>query len=72
MTDFGYLLDTAADTEFRAEFRAWLDEHLPSGWGQGDSAVPRDPRDRRAFLRDWQAEMARDRWVAIGTNLRRR
>ena len=65
MTDFGYLLDTAADTEFRAEFRAWLDEHLPSGWGHADSAVPRDPRDRRAFLRDWQAEMARDRWVAI-------
>ena len=50
--------------EFRAELRAWLGEHmrdelLPDRLG----ALPE--RERVATLRDWQAELARDRWVGI-------
>jgi len=65
MTSIDELLDSAGEIEFREELRSWLDEHLPGGWKADGRRVPRDPTSRRAFLREWQAEMAEGRWVGI-------
>jgi len=47
------------DVAFAAELREWLDEHLPA------DRPPRDPEERIAWLRCWQAELDRGRWVAV-------
>jgi alkylation response protein AidB-like acyl-CoA dehydrogenase len=59
------LTPTADQEAFRAECRAWLREHLP--WEYGASLPPRfdDLADEVAFLRDWQARLAADRWVGV-------
>jgi len=49
---------------FRAELRTWLERHLPADLrAEEAAALPESERIRR--LRDWQATLARDRWVAI-------
>ena len=50
----------AEDEAFLVELRTWLDEHLPA------DRPPRDPGERLAWMRRWQAELADGRWVAIG------
>src|ERR1700722_4586468 len=59
------IVDATGEYEFHREFQAWLDKHLPKGWGSRAAQQPRDPRERRDFLRAWQSEMAADNWVAI-------
>jgi alkylation response protein AidB-like acyl-CoA dehydrogenase len=50
---------TAEEEAFRAELRAWLADHLPTG------ALPDDEVDRRRFQRAWQRELATGGWVGI-------
>jgi alkylation response protein AidB-like acyl-CoA dehydrogenase len=54
-----------ADVEaFRAELRSWLGRHVPRDLTpEAAAALPEAERVRR--LRDWQATLARDRWVGI-------
>jgi alkylation response protein AidB-like acyl-CoA dehydrogenase len=49
---------------FRAELRAWLERNVPADLrAEAAAALPEPERVRR--LREWQATMARDRWVAV-------
>jgi len=59
------LSPTAEQDEFRAGLRAWLRENLP--WECGTGLPPRfdDLAEEVALLRDWQARLARDRWVGV-------
>jgi alkylation response protein AidB-like acyl-CoA dehydrogenase len=54
-----------ADSLFREELRSWLDENLPAGWGTPALRMPRDPSDRREFLRGMQRTFASGNWVGI-------
>lgn len=65
MNELAYLLDSADEAEFHNELRDWLSSHLPGGWNRKTMTMPREPAERRAWLRDWQATMAEDRWVGI-------
>ncbi|MFM7143262.1 MAG: acyl-CoA dehydrogenase family protein [Alphaproteobacteria bacterium] len=50
---------------FRAELRAWLAVHAPRG-GEGDDAPEFATLEEEfSFLRDWQRELAGDRWVGV-------
>lgn len=64
-TSLDTIVRAAGDREFHAELSAWLDENLPEGWESGEFRLPRDPEERRAFLRQWQRQMADDGWVGI-------
>jgi alkylation response protein AidB-like acyl-CoA dehydrogenase len=49
---------------FRAELRAWLEKNLDPSLRRGEAAqIAEKERVRR--LRQWQAKLAADRWVAI-------
>jgi alkylation response protein AidB-like acyl-CoA dehydrogenase len=50
---------------FRAELRAWLAENVPAEFASGDAAEFATLDDEFAFLRAWQARLARDRWVGV-------
>ncbi|HXY27367.1 MAG TPA: acyl-CoA dehydrogenase family protein, partial [Acidimicrobiales bacterium] len=56
---------TAEQEALRAEFRAWLTEHLP--WPYGVGLPPRfdDLAEAVAFGRRWQADLAAARWVGV-------
>lgn len=54
-----------AELAFRDELSGWLDEHLPDGWGTPAFRYPRDPAERLAWFREWQATMDRGGWVAV-------
>ena len=59
-------LTTTPDQEhLRAEFRAWLHEHLP--WEYGVGLPPRftDLGEEVAFGRRWQADLATAGWVGV-------
>jgi alkylation response protein AidB-like acyl-CoA dehydrogenase len=56
---------TPDEERIRAELGAWLDEHLPEGWGTPAFRYPRDPAARLQWFRDWQSGMDRGGWVAI-------
>jgi alkylation response protein AidB-like acyl-CoA dehydrogenase len=51
--------------EFRAELRTWLAEHVPVEFRTGDAIEYPTLDEEFAFLRDWQARLARDRWVGV-------
>jgi alkylation response protein AidB-like acyl-CoA dehydrogenase len=53
------LTHTPEEEAFRAELRAWLASHLPSG------PVPEDEEARRRFQRTWQHELAAAGFVGI-------
>jgi alkylation response protein AidB-like acyl-CoA dehydrogenase len=55
----------AQDSMFYDDFRAWLDENLPEGWGTSDYRMPRGPAERLEFARALQARFALGNWVAI-------
>jgi len=59
------LTPTSDEAALRAEFRAWLHEHLP--WEYGRGLPPRfdDLADEVAFGRDWQGRLAGGRWVGV-------
>jgi alkylation response protein AidB-like acyl-CoA dehydrogenase len=50
--------------EFRRELRAWLASHLRPELRR-EVLNQRPEKERIAALREWQATLARDRWVAI-------
>jgi alkylation response protein AidB-like acyl-CoA dehydrogenase len=51
-----------ADAEaFRLEIRAWLDEHLPAGWG--DDSVERTPDEKAEFQRQWTKALFEGGWI---------
>ncbi len=59
------LTPTADEAALRAEFRAWLQEHLP--WEYGNGLPPRfdDLAEEVTFLRTWQSKLAGARWVGV-------
>ncbi len=57
--------DTPDEAAFRAELRAWLEANLPSDWTGIDRGQWASDADRLTFLREWQATLARDRWIGI-------
>lgn len=59
------LTPTAEQDEVRHACREWLRAELP--WEYGVGLPPRfdDLADEVAFLRDWQARLAADRWVGV-------
>ncbi|MFI7166271.1 acyl-CoA dehydrogenase family protein [Rhodococcus erythropolis] len=56
---------TQSTAEFTAELSDWLDANLPKGWGTRGFKLPKDPNERRDFIRELQRQMAADRWIAI-------
>ena len=60
LDDVGIPLDASARA-FLKEWREWLDDHLAAA---GPS--PKEPRERLDWLREWQTELDRGRFVAIG------
>ncbi len=46
---------------FRAEIRAWLEEHLPPGWGQPGFSM--SVEDRKAFNADWVSTLFEGGWI---------
>ncbi|MEU6066542.1 acyl-CoA dehydrogenase family protein [Streptomyces sp. NPDC047082] len=54
------LTHAPADEEFRAEARAWLDEHVP-----GRPLPSLETEEGFAAHRAWEAELAADRWSVV-------
>ena len=54
----------AGDDRFRDELTAWLDEHLPEGWGTPEFRIPRGPNGRE-FMRSLQRVFASGNWAGI-------
>ena len=52
---------TPEEEAFAAEVRAWLASHVPDGGAPAFASMD----DEIAWGRDWQATLARDRWVGI-------
>jgi alkylation response protein AidB-like acyl-CoA dehydrogenase len=51
-----------ADAEaFRLEIRAWLDEHLPAGWG--DDSVEHTPEQKAELQRQWTRALFEGGWI---------
>jgi len=46
---------------FRQEIRAWLEEHLPKGWGEPGFRM--SPEEKKAFNRDWVRTLHQGRWI---------
>ena len=59
------LTPTPEQAAFRAEIRAWLEEHLPWDYGQGLPPRFDDLGEEVAFLRRWQASLAEGGWVGV-------
>ena len=59
------LASTPEHEALRAECRSWLADHLP--WEYGTGLPPRfdDLAEEVAFLRRWQGDLARGRWVGV-------
>lgn len=57
--------DSPEQAAFRAELRSWLETNLPADWEGIDRGHSNRDEDKASFLRDLQARMAADRWVAI-------
>jgi alkylation response protein AidB-like acyl-CoA dehydrogenase len=59
------LTASPSEASFRGELRAWLDDHLP--WTYGEGLPPRfdDLAEEVRYLRQWQADLARGRWVGV-------
>jgi alkylation response protein AidB-like acyl-CoA dehydrogenase len=60
--DFRY---SAAEEAFRAELRAWLDEHLPRHFAPGELDEEQDPDARFDKLLGWHRAMHAGNWVGI-------
>src|SRR5690349_18633279 len=56
---------SAADEEFRADFRAWLDEHLPAAWRDPGFWADRTPDEAFELRRRWEADKAIAGWAGI-------
>ncbi len=47
--------------EFRGVIRAWLEEHLPEGWGTPGFSMTKE--ERRAFNQQWTATLHEGGWI---------
>ena len=47
--------------EFRAEIRAWLEEHLPDGWF--DEGFEMTPEEKLAFQEEWTTTLFEGGWI---------
>jgi alkylation response protein AidB-like acyl-CoA dehydrogenase len=47
--------------EFRLEVKAWLEENLPEGWGDGGSTI--SPDERGAFSKEWTRKLHEGGWI---------
>jgi alkylation response protein AidB-like acyl-CoA dehydrogenase len=56
---------TPEEKEFRDEFRTWLADNIPEGWGGPEVDEPSESRERFEFLRAWQKKMFEAGWVGI-------
>ncbi len=59
------LSDSAADAQFRTDFRAWLDANLPGQWRSADFWMHTSPNDSFDLRREWEAQKARDGFAGI-------
>ena len=58
--------DTPADAEFRAEIRAWLDEHLVGKFAAlGGRGGPADETGWETRV-EWERILGKDRWIGLG------
>jgi alkylation response protein AidB-like acyl-CoA dehydrogenase len=48
---------TAAQQQFRSEFRAWLTKNLPSDWDARGGALPDNEEEAARFLIDWEQRL---------------
>ncbi len=46
---------------FRAEVRRWLEENLPSGWGDKDHSMSAE--ERQAFNSEWTKKLSEGGWI---------
>jgi alkylation response protein AidB-like acyl-CoA dehydrogenase len=46
---------------FRSEVRAWLEEHLPEGWGEPGHSMT--PEERQDFNGQWTKKLAEGGWI---------
>jgi alkylation response protein AidB-like acyl-CoA dehydrogenase len=51
--------------EMRSELRTWLAANVPAEFTTGDAVEFASLGEEFAFLRGWQAKLARDRWVGV-------
>jgi len=56
---------TQQEQQFRDEFRNWLQNNLPEGWGSPDFKAPDSPEESFEFLRAWQKKMYQAGWAGI-------
>jgi alkylation response protein AidB-like acyl-CoA dehydrogenase len=47
--------------EFRLEVKAWLEENLPEGWGDGGATMSAE--ERAAFTREWTPKLYKGGWI---------
>ena len=59
------LSDSAADAQFRTEFRAWLDANLTDEWRSADFWLHKSANDSFDLRREWEAQKARDGFAGI-------
>jgi alkylation response protein AidB-like acyl-CoA dehydrogenase len=54
-----------ADEQFRCDFRAWLDENLPTSWRDGSAFEGLSEAKTFEMRRMWEADKARAGWADI-------
>lgn len=54
-----------ADERFRAEFRAWLDAHVPPAWREPGFWRRKDPDESFRLRRAWEADKARAGFAGV-------
>lgn len=59
------LRDTPEEAQFRAAVRAWLENHLPEGWGTDAHPLPEEMGARVAFLQRWQRTLYDGGWAGL-------
>ena len=54
-----------AETAFRDEIRAWIQDNLPKGWGTPGFSEPKTFDERLEFSRAWEKKLAEAGWVGF-------
>ena len=59
------LSDSAADADFRTEFRAWLEANVPAEWRTSEFWMRQSPAQSFELRREWEANKAREGYAGI-------
>jgi alkylation response protein AidB-like acyl-CoA dehydrogenase len=59
------LRDSAVDSAFRTEFRAWLSANVPAEWGTAGFWMQKSPAESFDLRREWEAGKARAGFAGI-------